>query len=281
MDVLPVASAVRPGEHACCRFALASDRQALTLAFVRNGIERGHKVLHVADSADNEDITERLRVAAPEGERSGRYVIETRTPGDLYLPDGTFDRDRTIATIRAEHAQALAEGFSGLSISGSMNWVLGEPPGADGVTEYEHCLAALAGDPTLLMLCHYEHGRFASGALTTITAAHDVDLAPELAAIGRFGYLAGARVDGQVLRLSGELDFACADALADMLAAYFHGRLRLDLSDLTFADVAGMRALRGRLSQPLTIVSASAAILRLLALLAWDTDPDIEVLDSP
>jgi hypothetical protein len=39
-----------------------------------------------------------------------------------------------------------------------------------------------------------------------------------------------------------------------------------------------MRALRGRTGQSLTIVAASPAVRRLLALLTWDTDPAIEVL---
>jgi hypothetical protein len=38
-----------------------------------------------------------------------------------------------------------------------------------------------------------------------------------------------------------------------------------------------MRALRGRTGQLLEIVAASTAVHRLLALLAWDTDPIIEV----
>jgi hypothetical protein len=39
-----------------------------------------------------------------------------------------------------------------------------------------------------------------------------------------------------------------------------------------------MRALRGRTGQPVTIVAAPPAVRRLLALLAWDTDPAIELL---
>jgi hypothetical protein len=60
--------------------------------------------------------------------------------------------------------------------------------------------------------------------------------------------------------------------------AFVRGRLRLDLDDVALIDVAGMRALRGRTGQSSTIVAASAAVRRLPALLAWDTDPAIEVL---
>jgi hypothetical protein len=50
-------------------------------------------------------------------------------------------------------------------------------------------------------------------------------------------------------------------------------------ADLAYVDVAGMRALRGRKGQRLTIIPASDAVRRLLALLAWDTDPAIELVE--
>ena len=80
------------------------------------------------------------------------------------------------------------------------------------------------------------------------------------------------------MRLAGELDFGCAAVLASVLDTHFHGPLSLDLDDLTYVDVTGMRALRGRKGQPLTIHAASDAVRRLAELLAWDTDPDVEVL---
>jgi hypothetical protein len=41
-----------------------------------------------------------------------------------------------------------------------------------------------------------------------------------------------------------------------------------------------MRAFRGSSGQQLTIESASDPVHRLLALLAWDTDADLEVLEE-
>jgi ABC-type transporter Mla MlaB component len=108
-----------------------------------------------------------------------------------------------------------------------------------------------------------------------------VEISPELAPLGRDGDLAGARVlRTGALRLAGELDYDCAGTLADVLAAHFCGNLRLDLADLRFVDVVGMRALRGKAWQALSIAGASEPVRRLLSLMGWDTDPDVEVLDT-
>ena len=48
----------------------------------------------------------------------------------------------------------------------------------------------------------------------------------------------------------------------------------------TFIDVAGMRALRGRKAQPVVVLGARDSFRRLLTLMAWDTDPGIELVEA-
>jgi anti-anti-sigma factor len=76
--------------------------------------------------------------------------------------------------------------------------------------------------------------------------------------------------------LAGELDFDAAPILTDVLSARFRGSLALDLADLHFVDVAGMRVLRGRREQrSIAIVAASKGVRRLSDLMGWDTDPGV------
>jgi ABC-type transporter Mla MlaB component len=186
-----------------------------------------------------------------------------------------------LATLRAEHDLARAEGYGGLSITGEMPVSLCELPGGEQLAAYEAQIASDIDAASCSILCQYDHGRFGPGLLSDVVEAHEVDASPELAAIGRDGELAAARDRGRdALRLAGELDFGCAQTVSDVLDAHFHGPLRLDLADLSYVDVAGMRALRGRTGQRLTISPGSDAVRRLLALLAWDTDPAIELLEA-
>jgi len=275
------AVAIRPGEHACCRFAHAEDRHRLALAFVRAALDRGHKVAYrngeedatrfVADLAASDD---RVNDALERGQ------LEVRRADAMYTPDGTFDPARMSKALREEHARALADGYPALSIAGDMSWALA--PGLHPLVAYEHEIAlAMEADGTWVILCIYDHGRFAAGTLAELIDAHGVDISPELAEVGRVGYFAASLVlPGPTLRLAGELDFACADALAGVLDAHYHGTLRLDLADLGYVDVAGLRALRGKRGQRLTITSASQPMRRLLVLLGWDTDPGIEIAEA-
>jgi ABC-type transporter Mla MlaB component len=271
--------AVRPGEHACCRFAHAADRRRIAGAFVAGALSAGQKVVYMCDddpeafAAALAELDDRVRPAIERGQ------LDLRPCRSAYMPDGTFDVERVLTLARDEHARALAEGYPALSFIGEMAWLGCGAPGSDLLTEYERRLDEVMGEGSIVALCQYGHDHLDAATLSDVAAAHTVDLSPELAALSRDGALSGARVDqGRGLRLSGELDFGTADTLAAVLDAHFHGPLRLDLEDLSYVDVAGMRALRGRTGQSLTIAGASAPVLRLLGLLGWDTDPGVEVV---
>ncbi len=42
-------------------------------------------------------------------------------------------------------------------------------------------------------------------------------------------------------------------------------------------DVAGLRALRGTNDRPITIAAPSYAVLRLIDMLGWDSDPSLQL----
>jgi ABC-type transporter Mla MlaB component len=275
-----VAVAIRPGEHACCRFAHAADRRRVAVAQVRDGIARGHRVVYLGDCDDVGAFVAELVAVEPAIEpalASGQLVV--RRACDAYTPDGTFEIERAVRAMEDDHTAALADGYQGLTITGEMGTSLTAAPGAESLDEYEQRLDA-ADTSTSVLLCQYDHRRFDPATLSELALCHRVDLAPELAAIGRDGGLAAARVRPDTLRLAGELDFGSAQDLAEVLQAHYHGRLDLDVADLSFVDVAGLRALRGRTGQRLRIAGASQTVRRLLGLLAWDTDPGVEIVDA-
>jgi ABC-type transporter Mla MlaB component len=279
---------VRRGEHACCRFAHHGDRERLAVAFVRDGLRRGDKVVYFHDSDDPAALVSRLEgldVSFETAMASGQF--EVRRAREAYITDGRFEPDQVLAVLDDLYDRALADGYGGLSVTGEMPVALCELPGSEELPVYEARLAGEHRRHTRLdgssysILCQYDHGRFGPAMLSDVVEVHDVDASPELAPIGRDGELAAARDRARdALRLAGELDFGCSQTVSDVLDAHFHGPLRLDLADLGYVDVAGMRALRGGTGRRLTISRASEGVQRLLALLAWDTDPGIELTQA-
>jgi hypothetical protein len=275
------ALAIRPGEHACLRFTRREDGDRLVAAFVRDGLRRGHKVVYLVDREPVDDCVAWLSSAVTDaGPAIGRGQLVVRRMTETYMPEGEdFDAEAQIGRWRLEHRQALSEGYAGLSATGEGTWALtGLGADCDGLAEFEDGMNRIFDDDTITCLCQYDHGRFDPGTLSAVAESHGVDVPPALAALGRSGGIAAAHLPGDgALRLAGELDHGCSDSVTEVLGGYYHGDLALDLGDVAYVDVAGLRALRPKPGQRLKITEASSAVRRLVALLAWDTDPDVEM----
>jgi anti-anti-sigma factor len=271
-----VPSVVRQGERGCCRAVVNADRQRFVGSFVREALRRGDRVIYLC--GDHRVGPSMLASARQDDELRAAICGGTLAVLDARRWRARASRgDELVARVQYERQRALDDGLTGLSVTGDICAAV-PSAGKHGVTvEYERALEELHG-ADLGVLSLFDHRRFPAATLSMLAAAHDVDVSPALVAIGRVGSLAAGWVRGdRVLRIAGELDVANAGDLSAVLAAHFHGPLRLDLADLSFVDAVGLRALRGRSGQRLTIVAASGQVRRLVELLGWDTDPGVEL----
>ncbi|MEA2231087.1 MAG: hypothetical protein QOD83_903 [Solirubrobacteraceae bacterium] len=271
----------RPGDHACSRFALSSDRLRLVLALIRDALRRDHKIVYLCDGQDPATFAAALATMDDNIAPSvSRGQMEVRAADPAYLPDGRFEVERMLLHLQDAEVIARAEGYVSLSIVSEMSWVLSEPPGHQHVGDFERRLTSDMHETKAIALGQYDRTRFEPSAMRRIAAMHAVDFAPELASIGREGQISAACAGPQrTLRLAGELDSACAPAIADVIDAYFHGPLLIDLLDITAADARGLSALRGHLHQTLTVVAASEPVRQLATVVGWDSNPSVTICD--
>jgi anti-anti-sigma regulatory factor len=263
---------VRPGEHACCRFGLARDRMRLVASVVGRVLRRGDRVVYLHDRVDARELDGDL-MDADEALERGQLVV--RSPR-MHAVEGTYDIDFLLGWCSDECDRSIADGYDALTLIVELGASIAD---AEALADYERRLDALA-TPATAILCIYDPARAAPSS--AVASLHDVDLPPELAPVGREGHLEAARLRSGELRLAGELDFEAAPTLSEVLSGRCRGSLTLDLADLDFADVAGMRVLRGRPAErSIAIVAASAPVRRLSDLMGWDTDPGVAWRPSP
>ena len=228
------ASPVRPGEHACCHFARADDRERLAVAFVRDRLHRGDKVVYFFDGDDAAALVARLKRLDPGFEpamTSGQFEI--RRARDAYIPDGCFEADRMLALLRDEHDRAHAEGYSGLSVTGEMPDVISELPGGEQLGAYEARMSGRLDEPSYSVLCQYDHGRL--GPTPSPDRRPRVDSSPEFAALGREGeFSAASDLDRDACVWPASSTSGAPD-VSEVLDAHFEGPLRLDLADLSYS----------------------------------------------
>ena len=162
-----------PGDHLCCLYETEEEHRAVLTPYLRQGLERGEKVLHIVDARTAEAVLIYLREDGLEVEAylaRGQLCILTRD--DAYMRQGVFDPDGMIALLRSETARALAEGYTALRTSGEMTWALRGLPGSGRLIEYEAELNNFFPGSQCLGLCQYDRRRFDPAVLLEVLATH-------------------------------------------------------------------------------------------------------------
>lgn len=122
--------------HVCAFFDAVDDRYQTLAPFVKEGLDRGEKVVHIIDPKLCDEHVARLRVAGVPLDEARPGQHETLTWADAYLRDGYFDQDRMIDQLHS----VLAEGeraFPLVRLAAHMEWALEDRPGVDQLVEYE------------------------------------------------------------------------------------------------------------------------------------------------
>jgi hypothetical protein len=126
--------------HVCAFFDTLEERYRILAPFVKEGLDRGEKVVHIVDPKLRDEHDGRLKQAdavADAALKPGQH--ETLTWPDAYLRDGYFDQDRMIEQL----TRLLSDGertFPLVRLAAHMEWALEERPGVDQLVEYETLL---------------------------------------------------------------------------------------------------------------------------------------------
>jgi len=166
---------LEPGDHLCCIYKTAEDHRALLTSFIREGLERGEKVLYIVDVSTADQVLKYLR---DDGVEIGLYVkrgeLEILTVDETYMREGVFDPDGMIALLKHEMDRALGKGYPALRVSGEMTWALRGLLSSERLIEYEAKLNEFFATSKCSAMCQYDGRRFKPALLLDVLTTHPV-----------------------------------------------------------------------------------------------------------
>jgi hypothetical protein len=121
--------------HVCAFFDTIDSRYGVLGPFVREGLERGEKVVHIINPRMRNEHAARLSASGIQ-QAWPPDQHETLTWDEAYLRDGYFDQYRMIDQLTS----VLGEGersFPLIRLAAHMEWALEDRPGVDQLVEYE------------------------------------------------------------------------------------------------------------------------------------------------
>jgi methanogenic corrinoid protein MtbC1 len=168
-----LAGATLPHHHLCAFFHSPEERYRVLSPFVKEGIDRREKAIHVVDPARRTEHLGRLSaggIDVTRAEESGQ--LEVRGWDEVYLRGGHFDQDAMLAFVGRTLAEAREQGFPRARVIGEMEWALEDRPGVQDLVRYEARVnTAFAGwdDP---LLCTYDRTRFGPSLAMDVLGTH-------------------------------------------------------------------------------------------------------------
>jgi signal transduction histidine kinase len=169
---------LQPGDHLCCIYQSEDEHRAVLTPFLRQGLERGEKVIYIADTNTMQTIWGYLsQNSGPTLDVEaylGRGQLLFLTHQDAYTRGGVFDPQVTITLLRKEMEQALAEGYPALRATGEMTWALRDVPGSERLIEYETRLNRFFPGSRCTTICQYDRRRFPAKLLLDVLRTHPI-----------------------------------------------------------------------------------------------------------
>jgi hypothetical protein len=157
----------RPG-HICAFFDSRDDEYGVLLPYLKEGVDRGEKIVNVLDAARLEDHERRLRDA---GMRVDLGDVSVAASEDTYLANGRFEIDRMAKFVEDTVANAKAGGCR-VRTAGWMNWLDQDAPGSDRAAEYEARMNLLVPKYDCTFMCVYDLAQLGGQGIVDIISTH-------------------------------------------------------------------------------------------------------------
>ncbi|MFG3152134.1 MEDS domain-containing protein [Streptomyces sp. NPDC048219] len=274
------------GDHLCLAFADDDEQRRMVTEYLTSGLDRGERVMYFADQRSPREILDWLAASGtdprPALER-GQLVVTTAE--DSYLAAGSFDPDGMVAALQQEVGDSLTAGYTGFRVSGEMGWALRPVPGAEQLADYETKVNEVFAGRPASAVCQYDARRFTPAQLDHLHGCHPGEVEAEpLHQDGTLRLVPSFRQGRRSLRVVGSVDHRTTGALAAALetATAWPGDLQVDMRELEFIDLSGVRALAhaaARLAggRRLHVVELAPLLCQVIGMVGFDATPALVV----
>jgi hypothetical protein len=159
--------------HVCAFFNSREEEYRVTLPFIKDGFECGHKAFHLIGSARRNDHLQRLAAAGIDTvttQKTGRF--ELRGWEDTYFSGGYFDPDRWLALLEEAFVTSREQRFPLTRVVAHMEWALEDRVGVDRLVEYEARVNLVWPRYKDVAICTYDLAKFGADVIIDIMRTH-------------------------------------------------------------------------------------------------------------
>ncbi|NMO22197.1 histidine kinase [Pyxidicoccus fallax] len=163
------------GDHVCLIYETFEEQMAALVPFFQEGLTRGECCAYIVDERAVDEVAAAMAAQGIDVESArASGALRFLTKRDAYLRSGEFDPEAMIAFLGQTQDAALAEGFTGLRVTGEMTWALGPETGCERLIEYEALINRFFPGSRSLAICQYSRARFPADIIRDTLRTHPV-----------------------------------------------------------------------------------------------------------
>ncbi|MBV1757972.1 MAG: MEDS domain-containing protein [Dethiosulfatibacter sp.] len=170
-STLEQAIEIRLGDHMVILYEEEEEVVEYLTAYIHSSLRHNERCIYITGDSDTNLVLEQIKKLNHGEEITGELVLMERD--DAYSKDGTFDPDSMIALLKLLAEEAVADGYSGLAVTGEISWLLDYHNGRELIIEYEWKLNEYVfGRYPVSALCRYNMNKFSDDMIINIIQLH-------------------------------------------------------------------------------------------------------------
>ena len=170
-DVHLAGTVLGPRCHVCAFFSSHDDHYRTLLPFIKEGLDRGERAVHILDPRRRTDHESRLAaVGIDPKEAQKSHQLELRNWSEAHLLNGFFDQERTLRLVDDICRRSTAEGFRRIRFVTQMEWAIESETGMDALLEYEASVNLTPVNHPVV--CAYDLTKFRGDVVVDVMRTH-------------------------------------------------------------------------------------------------------------
>ena len=167
----PSAALSRAGGHSCALYTEAKERDALLLAFLREGVLEGDMCLYIVDQVESAVVRAHVMHELDIDDPEPRPQLDIECAHEVHLRAGRFSADQTTSFLTQSVNGALDRDFETWRGVGEMSW-LPRTQTAEECLSYEMTIQRLVTRMPALFMCLYDLQRCNFDVLVQVLRSH-------------------------------------------------------------------------------------------------------------
>ncbi len=172
-ELLKQAKKLRPGDHLVALYQSENEIADYVTTYIHSALLRNERCIYITDDLDTSLVQEKIYSLTKSLNKVND--VEILTTANTYSKNGKFNPDKLITMIKELANEAIADGYTGLAITGEISWVLDYEDGESLIIEYEWKLNEyIFNSYQVSALCRYNIHKFSDEMIKNIIQLHPI-----------------------------------------------------------------------------------------------------------